>query len=199
MIKKVIFSIFLFLLIPFVLADYIGNINYMPGYDYNIYVNESSHKIDFTNQINQYDLHTANYNSINVFTKRINYVWFYGWIFNNNMYLNQYVGTTVSHHPQTNQTSQGIFQSEFLFDMNNYFGSSQMLPITLIFDTNQQTITAFPTQFPGFIFQTLTNQNFGAFAVGPVLFQITLDSQGMIHIEEWVIVAPQWSVPLTQV
>ncbi|MEK6846636.1 MAG: hypothetical protein AABY16_00545 [Nanoarchaeota archaeon] len=187
-------------------GNYFGYLNYIPGYDYYFYINNSNDHISFSgaNQSNQYDYYDIPFDILNRFVKRINYVWFYGWFDSQNLYVNQYIGAGDNYYANATETSPGVFDGQFILN-------SSYLPAVVVnvsVNTIYNVSTFAPIGYLGMITLAQIDSVWGAAAhvYDPFLFQTQLvqnASQNYINVELWIKedlgtngLSPRWTSPL---
>ena len=169
-------------------SSYAGILSYMPGINYTIAANSST--VIFTGE---HDQHVVALDQQNHFSRRINFVWFDGRLFNATLLINQYVSSGITSAALANQSAPGIFEADFLI---MYFGTPTAVHVSI--DLHQQSGTVLPVAFPSLInTQPIDNSfNATAHAFGPFLLQTKL-TNGTIEVEEWMQVEPSWAINLT--
>ncbi len=193
-------------------GNYAGHFNYMPGYVYGFYINasninNSNNYITFSglNSSNHGDSHNAKLDILNRFVKRINYVWFYGWFDNQNLYVNQYVGTGNIYSAQATGLSGFYFANVNLTNIP-YFGQLSSVNVYMNFNSNMSTIipvgysSLFTTSLIDPVWQT------AAHVYDPILLQtrlVQVANQTNIEVELWIKedlayngMSPRWTSPL---
>ena len=193
------------------IGNWAGSFEYMPDNWYSVLVNQSDHTVIFRglNQSNQYDLFVAPFN-VQGFTKRINYVWFYGWFDNSNLYINQYVKlNNVVAAPAIQLSNPDLYFSSLIIPNIPYLGLSNE-PVEVTINSVQNTSKLYPTSYP----ISLVSYSYiepvwqtGGHAYGSTLFEtqlVQIGNSSTISVSQWVKedlasngLNPRWTVPLT--
>jgi len=200
--------------VAFVSADYTGYLPYMTmptspfDYTFNVSIDETAGVMTFTGNENPLDVINVNYDEAQSFTKRINWVWFDGWFDNQNMYINQYIGTGTTYAGPATEVNPGVYQAEITLPNVPYYNIPLNMPFTIRIDTNSNVVQAWPTIYPPLVFEAAWDSQYGvaAQAFGPFLMEARLSSNNQqIILEEWIKedlstngLSPRWTVGLTQ-
>jgi hypothetical protein len=169
--------------------NYYGNFNYIPGYDYYVYINNSNSEISFKglNVSNQFDTYRSMFDGLNMFVKRINYVWFSGWFDFSNLFMNNYVGAGVIYSGNAVQSSPGVYKSVIFMNNVPYLNLTSNVNVTL--DMNNMKSTFDPISYPGQSTVADVSQDWqtAGHNYGRVLFETKLvNNLSNIQVNLWV-------------
>ena len=207
-----IFSVLAFVAIAS--ADYTGYLPYMTissgnpfDYTFNVSIDETARTMTFTGIENPLDVINVNYDETDHFTKRINWVWFDGWMNNNELSINQYIGTGAIHVGAATQVANGVYQAQINLPTVPYFGIPLNMDFIVRIDTVNGVVHGWPVGYPALVFEAEWDSQYdvAGYAFGPFLMQARLvNNNQQIELEEWMKedisttgLNPKWVVPLT--
>lgn len=211
--NKAVLIMLLPLMVYFVSADSFGVFSYLPGYDYSVYVNDTSESLIFVNTLNSLDYFVVPHHD-SKFTYKVNNVWFSGEFNATSLNINQYVWDSASYASHASILAPGVYFGLFAYQIFTITGPGFLYANATI-DYNKGISYVSTEQYSSALYSEShlqSNLNVSAHVYGPVLFELScctsspLGSPGTFNVKQYSKedllingLAPKWVVSLQQV
>jgi hypothetical protein len=217
--KSIILAIFIVAFMGVVTAnsetDYVGLMQYMPGYNYSVFLNSTAENVVFSGvtPLTGGASYVFDYDSSNVGYNRINHVWFRsdvsGVLGGTNegigpqLRVDQFVRNGFEWFGSASDLGGGIYEGSVDITAIPFSHVPQSLTLSVFFDLNNRIASGSVVGLP-YSFETSLDDDWdaGIFAFGSEFLEIRIDlleGEPAVILSELVGVEPSWWIDMTPV